>query len=159
MIVLKRIGTWTDDLRPFIQKFILTSYEHERTEEQIVRQIKFALVNPHAAIWMIIKDKIPFGYIFVEIKETEYNSTGIVINQMYVDPKYKFKSWKEMARILFQFGEDAGVIELFFLTRRHPNAFIRVLNDGWEIESFVLRKKKENVPHGTNGHAPAQSRP
>lgn len=157
MIKLERIYHYSYKLKPFIYDFIVKGGEFERTSDQIISQISMALEHKNSAVWLIKKGEEICGYIFVEVLPTEYGTKCVLVHQMACNLKNGFKVWKQLAKVLFDFGGPLGATEIFFLTRRDPNAFIRLMNDGWEIDSFILRRRKENVPRETFGYIPSAS--
>lgn len=149
VIKLTRLHVWDESLRPFIRKFIVFAGEIERSEESVVDQIKNSFFSNTHGLWFVKKDDVVFGYLFAQASLTEYHTWAILVHQAYFDTQMGFRLWKVLDEFLFKFGEPWGASELFFLTRRDPNAFIRLLNDDWAIDSFILRKKK-NVPREKN---------
>lgn len=124
-----------------VRNFIDRSGEFEQTIENISKQMR-DILERNGRLWLI-RDRASWisGYMLAQIVHTEYGTIGVLIHQVYVDPKLAEDPWPLLHDAADAFGRDNKATEMFFMTRRKPYAFERRLKRGWELESFVMRRK------------------
>jgi hypothetical protein len=122
-------------------EFLKKSGDTERTIDSIRQQI----VELEGGGFWLIKEEggQTICYFFAEIRPSEYGTLVCLIHQVVVSAKAKRKwHWlKQVDGYLHAWAKAHGATQLVFYTRRSPKAFVRALDNGWEVESVVLSRK------------------
>jgi hypothetical protein len=143
MAILNRSNRVPDNIpffRELIQKFIDQSGEPELTVDDVLNKIKNT--DPaKRAIYEVCEGNsgIVCGYLFAEVMPDEYGEDILLVQSTYIDPIIGENIWPQMVDDLEDFGKSKGCHTMYFTTRRNPQAFIRLLQTPWTLDSYVLK--------------------
>lgn len=88
-------------------------------------------------VWFIYEDDVLKGYLFAEVTN---NHEGIftAIHQLYMTGVKDRTVYNQIVSLLIDFGTPLGSRELICSTDHNPEAFIRLIKNGFKIESHIL---------------------
>lgn len=119
----------------FIEAFLDGSHE-DMTVHDVINQIT-SCDPKKSAVWFIYEDDVLKGYLFAEVTKN-YEGTFTAIHQLYMDGVKDRKVYNEIVSLLMDFGRPLGSREMIFSTDHNPEAFKRLIGNGFKIESHIL---------------------
>ena len=123
-----------------VSEFIHRSRESERNVDSIIIQA-CNVVERGGACWLIRDGLDPVGYFFAEIMPTEYGTTICFIHELFISPRHSRKRLiNSIDEIIGSWARTKNTTEIAFFTRRDPWAFRNLLKNGWDIDSFVMKR-------------------
>lgn len=140
MIEIRRSFVFPEGFDNQVEEFIYKSGEKERTVESIKNQIGDILNRGTGGLWTIWNDERLSGYLFADIVPAEYGGFVCLIHNLMIDRNRK-NILKNVNDIIEPWAKKNGASEMAFFTRRNTKAMIRALNNDWEIDSTVLKRK------------------
>lgn len=114
--------------------FLAGALEFEKTEEDLIEQIRTGLALGAFALWRIG----PQGFCFAEILPTDVGSKVVMVHGAYLE-KADPKTLGELDQAIETWARIYGAEGSVFYTRRKPEAFLRRLKK-WKLDSYVLRR-------------------
>lgn len=124
-----------DKFVEFIEVFIDKSHE-DMTVKDVITHISSC--NPNeSGVWFIYEDEILKGYLFAEVVK---NHEGIctIIHHLCISGIKDRNIFTKVVNLLKEFGAPLGSKEIIFSTDHDPKAFIRLIKNGFQVESHIL---------------------
>ena len=121
--------------------YLIKSGETERTIEGILEEIASAYADNFKTLWLFFDSRGDiFGFAFAEIMYSELGHKVVNIHHLYICG-YDRGAIHEFDHKVGDWGREHGALEVGFYTRRDPVAFLRRIKNGWEFDSYVLKRK------------------
>lgn len=119
----------------FIGMFLIGSHE-DMTVKDVINHITSC--DPQkSGVWFIHENDVVKGYLFAEVTQ---NHEGVftVIHQLYIKGVQDRTIFDKVVEFLKDFGKQFGSREIIFSTDHDPKAFIRLIKNGFKVESHIL---------------------
>lgn len=121
----------------FVERFVSRSKD-EITRDDAITQI---FADTPSRLWFIHEDEVFKGYMFAEFSDC-LEGSFIAVHQLYMENLKDRTIYDRLQETLWDFSRQFGARKLMCSTRHNPHAFLRLLKNGWKIDSYLLSSTK-----------------
>lgn len=120
-------------LLEFVECFITGSGE-DFTVNDAMKQI---FADTPSRLWLIYEDEILKGYMFAEFSRC-IEGDFTAVHQLFMHKVKDRTVYNHLSDALWDFNRQFGSRKLVCSTRHNPQAFLRLMKNGWKIDSYLL---------------------
>lgn len=128
------------DIVSMVEDFIKRAKEREHTIDSVI-ELMMDVQSRGGAAWIIRKGSKAIGYFFCEIVMNEQSREACLVHELMIAPRHQgAKLLQSIDAVIGAWAKLRDAKEIVFYTRRDPNAFVRLIKNGWKLDSWIIKR-------------------
>lgn len=125
----------------FLPDYLSRSLEFNRSSDDVINEISSGMNDEFKSLWIIFNKKSErCGFGFCQVMFSEYGNKIVNIHHLFISDNDR-ELIHEFDHKVGEWGKKLGATEVGFYTRRNPSAFLRRIKNGWDFDSYILKRK------------------